>query len=86
MLEATSDPGVFIEERQDRYVRYRSTGGLRWEVVGVCDGNRACMVGAVVNGKVIETAEEARALPTPELDCPVGPGFSGCCDLRVTVL
>jgi len=67
-------------------VRYANTDGLRWEVVGVCDHNRACMVGAVVDGKLVETVEQARALPTLELDCPVGPGFSGCCDLRIEVL
>jgi hypothetical protein len=85
-VEATLDPGVFIEERRAGYTRYRSIDGLRWEVVGVCDHNRACMVGAVVDGVLVESVEQARALPTPELDCPVGPRFRGCCDLRVTVL
>ena len=83
---ATVDPFVWIEEQRPGCVRYRNADGLRWEVVGVCDGNRACMVGAVVDGVLVETVEQARALPTPALDCPVGPGFSGCCDLRVTVL
>jgi hypothetical protein len=86
MLERTTDPHVLIEERRDGYTRYRNAGGLRWEVVGVCDHNRACMVGAVVGGVLVETVEQARALPTPALDCPVGPGFSGCCDLRIEVL
>lgn len=86
MTEATSDSHVRIEEQQTGYVRYRSDNGRRWEVMGECDGNRACMVGAVVDGVLIETVEQARALPTPELDCPVGPGFHGCCDLKVVVL
>ena len=85
-LVPTVDPYVFIEEQRDGYVRYRNTDGRRWEVHGVCDGRRACMVGAVVDGVLIETIEQAKALPSPELDCPVGPGFSGCCDLKVTVL
>lgn len=82
----TADPSVLIEEKRAGYVRYRNTDGARWEVHGFCDDNRACMVGAVVDGTLIETVEQARALPTPELDCPVGPGFSGCCDLRVVEL
>lgn len=84
--ELTCDPYVVIEERREAYVRYRSTDGRRWEVHGVCDGNRACMVGAVIDGVPIETIEQAQALPTPELDCPVSPGFSGCCPLEVRVL
>lgn len=85
-LTPTCDPFVFIEEQREGYVIYQALDGRRWSVSGVCDGNRACMVGAVVDGMLIETVEQAWALPTPELDCPVGPGFSGCCDLRVTVL
>jgi hypothetical protein len=85
-LIVTLDPSVFIEEQRAGYTRYRSTGGLRWEVVGVCDHNRACMIGAVVDGVLIETVEQARTLPAPLLDCPVGPGFKGCCDLRIEVL
>lgn len=83
----TLDPLVVIEEQRAGYVRYRNTKtGARWEVSGVCDGNRACMVGAVVDGVLIETAEQARALPTPDLDCPVAPGFRGCCPLEVAEL
>ncbi len=82
----TLDPHVLIEERSPGYVRYRSDDGRRWEVLGICDGNRACMVGAVVDGVLIETVEQARVLPTPELDCPVGPGFRGCCSLKVVAL
>ena len=84
--DVTADPTTFIEERRPGYTRYVNTGGLRWEVAGVCDHNRACMVGAVVDGHEILTVEEARASPTPELDCPVTPGFSGCCPFAYVVL
>lgn len=80
------DPHILIEERHLGHVRYRCDDGRRWEVRGVCDGRRDCMVGAVVDGVLIETAGQARMLPTPMLDCPVGPGFSGCCPLKVTEL
>lgn len=82
----TCDPYIVIEEQREGYVRYRRTDGQRWEVNGVCDHNRACMVGAVVDGVLVETIVQARALPTPELDCPVGPGFTGCCPLEIVVL
>lgn len=83
---ATGDPHVLIEEQRPGYVRYRCDDGRRWEVHGVCDGRLYCMVGAVVDGVLIETVEQARALPRPALDSPVGPGFSGCCDLKVVEL
>lgn len=86
MLVATADPHVVIEEQRHGYVRYRCDDGRRWEVLGVCDHNRACLVGAVVDDVLVETVEHARALPKPELDCPVGLGFKGCCDLRIVVL
>lgn len=86
-MKPTLDPYVVIEEQRDGYVRYRNTEtGKRWEVHGVCDHRRDCMVGAVVDDVLIETVEQARALPTPDLDCPVAPGFSGCCPLRVVEL
>ena len=83
---ATLDPYVWIEEQRDGYIRYQAEDGRRWEVHGVCDHNRACMVGAVVDGVLIETAEQARVLLAPELDCPVAAGFSGCCPLEVVEL
>ncbi len=86
MTIATLDPDIVIEEQHDGYVRYRNTNGQRWEVHGDCDDNRACMVGAVVGGVLIETVEQAQALPTPGLDCPVGPGFTGCCPLEIVEL
>lgn len=85
-LLPTSDPSVFIEERREGYVRYRSTDGRRWEVHGICDHRRDCLLGVVVDGVLIETIEQARALPKPDLDCPVGPGFHGCCPLKVVEL
>lgn len=83
---ATIDPHIVIEKQHPGYVRYRCDDGRRWEVHGVCDHNRACMVGAVVDGALIDTVEQARALPPPELDCPVALGFSGCCPLEVVPL
>lgn len=46
------------------------------------------MVGATVDGRTIETLEEARAVAAAYtgLDCPVGPGFKGCCPLKIVVL
>ena len=86
-MNATCDPQVLIEEQSSGHIRYRrSTDDLRWEVHGICDDNRACMVGAVVDGVLIETVEQAQELPTPDLDCPVTPGFHGCCPLEVVVL
>lgn len=82
----TLDPHIVIEEQSSGYVRYRRSDGYRWEVHGVCAHNRKCMVGAIVAGVLVETVEQARALPTPMLDCPVGPGFKGCCDLRIEEL
>lgn len=83
---ATLDSHIVIEEQRVGYVRYRSADGRCWEVHGICDGRRDCMVGAVVDGVLIESVEQARKLPTPELDCPVGPGFNGCCPLEVVEL
>jgi len=85
-MEPTAEPDIQIEERRYGYIRYRRDDGRRWEVHGICDGNRACMIGAVVDGVLIETIEQAQALPAPELDCPVTAGFKGCCDLRVVDL
>lgn len=83
---ATCDPDILIEEQRLAYIRYRHADGRRWAVHGVCDHRRVCVVGAVVDGVLIETVEQARSLPTPELDCPVGPGFKGCCPLRIEEL
>lgn len=86
METPTLDPFVVIEEQRVGYTRYRRADGLRWEIVGVCDHRRDCMVGAVVDDVLVESVEQARALPTPELDCPVGPGFRDCCPLEVIEL
>jgi hypothetical protein len=74
---ATLDPHVFIEDERPGYVRYRADDGRRWEVVGTCDYRGDCLVGAV---DPVLGPRETR------LDVPVGPGFSGCCPLVVTVL
>lgn len=69
----TCDPYVVIEEQRKGYVRYRNVvNGKRWEVRGECTGIGNCWKGAVN--------------PKPELDCPVGPGFKGCCDLKIVEL
>lgn len=73
----TADPYVFIEEERAGYVRYSCTDGRRWEVRGTCDYRGDCLVGA--NDPILGPRET-------RLDNPVGPGFSGCCDLKVTVL
>lgn len=86
LMIPTIDPHILIEEQRVSYIRYRHLDGRRWEVHGACDDNRACMVGAIVDGVLIETVEQARSLPAPELDCPVGPGFSGCCPLKIVEL
>ena len=64
-LQPTCDPHVFIEEIRVGYVRYVNLDGRRWEAHGVCDKRGQCWQGAVG--------------PAPELDCPVTPGFRGCC-------
>lgn len=76
-----------IEEERPGYVRYRSSS-RRWEVHGVCDHRGDCLVGAVIDGEEVKTLARAHELAVAYtgLDCPVGPGFSGCCPLRVVVL
>lgn len=95
---ATADPDVVIEERRPGYVRYRHSDGRRWEVHGVCDRRGDCLVGAVIvtsAGPVqirdhahleLMKRELGRERVDSELDVPVGPGFTGCCPLRVVTL
>jgi len=94
----TSDPSVVIEEQEPGYVRYRSTDGRRWEVRGICDRRGDCLIGAsILVGEdliLIESHEHLAQLVQElgreridsEMDVPVGPGFSGCCPLEITVL
>lgn len=84
----TVDPFVVIEEQRDGYVRYRNLNGCVWEVIGTCDKRGDCLIGAVINGKVVETIEEARALAKDYTgpDCPVTPKFIGCCPFTYNVL
>lgn len=91
-LEQTADPGVYIAEKSDGYVRYISEDGREWEVYGKCIGLGYCLIGAVIDGHVIETVEEARALidagglfdkDGQPIDSPVAPGFKGCCDFKI---
>jgi hypothetical protein len=75
-------------------VRYRQDDGARWEVRGVCDLRGDCLTGAVIAGELVTGHAHLAALcawlctdrPDSDLDVPVGPGFRGCCDLRVTEL
>jgi hypothetical protein len=97
-VEPTSDRHVVIEERAPGYVRYRSDEGLRWEVRGECIRLGYCLIGAGIqtpNGLVtIESLEHIEQLKQElgvervdsEMDVPVTPGFSGCCELEITVL
>lgn len=80
---ATSDPHVLIEEERPDYVRYRSDDGRRWEVEGVCDHRGDCLIGAVIDGAVVDTIDRAHALAVAYVgpDVPVTPAFSGCCPL-----
>lgn len=80
-LSPTCDPGVWIEEQRTGYVRYQNAVGRRWEVHGVCDRRATCMIGAVIDGVEITTAEHAAEVAAgyAGLDCPVTPEFTGCC-------
>ena len=95
----TADPFVVIEEQRTGYVRYRNIEtGRRWEVHGVCDRRGDCLIGAVIDtpdGPVeikdhdhIEQLKQklGRERIDSELDVPVGPGFRGCCPLRIVEL
>lgn len=79
----TAEPGVWIEAQAPGYIRYRADDGRRWEVRGVCDHRGWCIVGAIIDGVLVESRERAhelaRAYAGP--DVPVTPGFSGCCPL-----
>ena len=85
-MEQTQDPDVVIEERRQGYIRYRSLStGRRWEVIGECVGLAHCIVGAIVDGKEIETLEEARKIWREydfPLDSPITPEFTGCCEFE----
>ena len=80
-MTPTCDPFIFIEEQREGYYRYRNGDGRRWEVHGVCDRRALCLVGAVIDGELVETAERGRelAMAYAGLDCPVTPEFTGCC-------
>lgn len=87
----TSDPGVWIEEQRDGYVRYRNSSGRRWEVHGVCDRRGDCLIGAVIDtpdGPVEVESKQHLARLREELgrdridshlDVPVTPEFNTCC-------
>lgn len=94
-MKPTSDPFIFIEEKHKGYVRYINTDGKRWEVHGECIKLGNCLVGAVIEGfgeiKSHEDIERAKKVLgreriDSELDVPVGPGFTGCCPLKIVEL
>lgn len=87
-MVATCDPDILIEEQRPGYVRYRHSNGWRWEVHGVCDRRAHCVVGMLIGGKLVETLDEAKALADAYAgpDCPVLPGFKGCCPLEIVEL
>ena len=84
----TADPTTWIEAEWEGYIRYRSIDGRRWEVRGICDHRGNCLVGATIDGELIETIERAHelALAYSGLDVPVAPGFRDCCPLEITEL
>lgn len=95
MLEPTSDPTVFIEEKRKNYVRYINTDGKRWEVHGECIRLGNCLIGAVIEGfgqikdhEDIERAKKklGKERIDSELDVPVAPGFRDCCPLKIVEL
>ena len=83
----TADPTVFIEEQRSGYVRYRQADGRRWVVRGTCDRRGDCLLGAVIEGEVVEDHEHLAELRErlgrdridSELDVPVTPEFKTCC-------
>ena len=83
---ATVDPCIWIEEQRAGYVRYRDSGGRRWEGHGTGDHRGDCMIGSVLqDGTVIrdhahldELAATGR-VPEFALDTPVTPEFNVCC-------
>lgn len=93
-MEPTADPGIWIEEQREGYVRYRNDDGRRWEVHGVCDKRGDCLIGAVIEGydgkgrgDSINSKTDLRRAQTElgvervdsELDVPVTPEFDTCC-------
>jgi hypothetical protein len=84
-LEPTGEPDVFIEAQREGYIRYvRKSTGERWEVTGVCDHRGDCLVGSVIDGKLVKTKAQAKKLAKEYTgpDVPVLPGFKGCCPLK----
>lgn len=88
----THDPETFIEYQEGNVtIYYRPSDGLRWKVTGSCDFRGHCMVGAVIDGTVIESVEHLNTLAQgkrieSELDVPIGPKFEGCCPFEIEVL
>jgi hypothetical protein len=85
----TQDPHVLIEEQRTGYVRYRRDDGYRWEAYGECIGLAHCIVGAVIDGVEVQTLKEATEIwGTRDFgaDCPILPGFDGCCPFTFAVL
>jgi hypothetical protein len=87
-LTQTADPAVWIEEQRPGYVRYVDAEGRRWEIEGSCDRRGDCLIGAVIDGEVVRDHAHLAEIDArkpgridSDLDVPVTPGFSGCCEL-----
>lgn len=85
----TIDPGVVIIDHGPAMIRYRSTEGREWTVHGICDQRGWCVIGARVHGWRVRDLADYRGLWELlgdrlgfRLDCPVAPGFAGCCPFR----
>lgn len=93
-MEPTQDPHVVIEARGYAMIRYRNRlTGRRWEVHGTCDNRGDCVIGSWVHGELVRDhthLADLRVRYGPrlgfDLDCPVTPEFSGCCEFRFVEL
>ena len=95
--QPTQDPTVVIEDSGDGWVSYHRTDGVRWVVYGKCVGVGNCIIGSVIDvhgtPTVVRDHDHLKELRIElganlgyELDCPVAPGFTGCCPLMVVLL
>ncbi len=94
-MEKTFDPEVVIESREGESIVYLNiTNGKKWKVTGVCDRRGHCMVGAVIDGILVESVEHLNQLCEDkgkerldsELDVPVGINFRNCCPFVIEEL
>ena len=96
--EPTADRTVRIEHKEDGYVVYQADDGRRWSVRGYCIRLGNCLIGANIetpDGLVqVRSKRHITQLQRQlgkdridsELDVPVAPGFSGCCEFHIVEL